>query len=52
MRFDFIAYPLRVYQDKTFVEQKDVIEALTGAVVEVYFGIRHYYLCNTKFDMF
>ncbi|KAJ8580664.1 hypothetical protein M405DRAFT_886016 [Rhizopogon salebrosus TDB-379] len=52
MRFDFIAYPLRVYRDKTFVEQRDVIEALTGAVVEVYFGIRHYYLCNKKFDIF
>jgi hypothetical protein len=52
MRFNFIAYPLRVYWDKTFIELRDVIEALMGAVIEVYFGIRHYYLCNKKFNMF
>jgi hypothetical protein len=39
MKFDFMACPLRVYRDKTFVEPKDVIEALTGVVVEVYVGI-------------
>jgi hypothetical protein len=52
MKFNFMACPLRVYRDKTFVEPRDVIGALTGAVVEVYFGIRHYYLRDKKFDTF
>ncbi|KAJ8581471.1 hypothetical protein M405DRAFT_619766 [Rhizopogon salebrosus TDB-379] len=47
-----MACPLRVYRDKTFVEPRDVIEALTGAVVEVYFRMRHYYLRDKKFDTF
>jgi hypothetical protein len=34
------------------VEPRDVVGALTGAVVEVYFGMRHYYLRNKKFDTF
>jgi hypothetical protein len=52
MKFDFMACPLRVYRDKTFVEPRDVNGALTGAVVEVYFGMRHYYLRDKKFDTF
>jgi hypothetical protein len=47
-----MACPLRVYQDKIFVEPRDVIGALTGAVVEVYFEMRHYYLRDKKFDTF
>jgi hypothetical protein len=47
-----LACPLRVYRDKTFVEPREVIEALTGAVVDVYFGISHYYLRDKKFDTF
>jgi hypothetical protein len=35
MKFDFMACPLRVYRDKTFVEPRDVIGALTGAVVDL-----------------
>ncbi|KAJ8586732.1 hypothetical protein M405DRAFT_907697 [Rhizopogon salebrosus TDB-379] len=41
-----------VYRDKTFMELRDVIGTLMGAVVEVYFGMRHYYLRDKKFDMF
>jgi hypothetical protein len=52
MKFDFMACPLKVYRDKTFVEPRDVIGALTGAVVEVYFGMRHYYLRDKKCDTF
>jgi hypothetical protein len=52
MKFDFMACPLEVYRDKTFVEPRDVIGALTGAVVEVYFGMRHYYLRDKKCDTF
>jgi hypothetical protein len=44
MKFDFIACPLAVYCDNTFVEPGEVNEALTGAMVEVSFAIRHYYL--------
>ena len=51
MKFEFMACPLRVYRDKTFVEPKDVIGALTGAVVEVYFGMRHYYLREGPLDV-
>jgi len=47
-----MACPLRVYRDKVFVEPGDVNEALTGAVVEVFFTIRHYYLRDKKFDTF
>jgi hypothetical protein len=52
MKFDFMACPLKVYRGKTFVEPRDVIGALTGAVVEVYFGMRHYYLHDKKCDTF
>ena len=52
MKFDVIACPLRVYRDKVFVEPGDVNEALMGAVVEVFFTMRHYYLGNKKFDTF
>jgi hypothetical protein len=52
MKFDFMACPLKVYRGKTFVEPRDVIGALTGAVVEVYFGMRHYYLRDKKCDTF
>jgi hypothetical protein len=52
VKFDFMAYPLRVYRDKVFVEPRDVNEALTGAVVEVFFTMRHYYLRDKKFDTF
>jgi hypothetical protein len=34
------------------MEPRDVIGTLTGAVVEVYFGVRHYYLRDKKFDTF
>ncbi|KAJ8597547.1 hypothetical protein M405DRAFT_876830 [Rhizopogon salebrosus TDB-379] len=49
---DGIPCPLKVYRGKTFVEPRDVIGALTGAVVEVYFGMRHYYLRDKKCDTF
>ena len=52
MKFDFIACPLRVYRNKVFVEPGDVSEALTGAVVEVFFTMRHYHLRDKKFDTF
>jgi hypothetical protein len=52
LKFDFIACPLRVYRGNVFVEPGDVNEALTGAVVEVFFTMRHYYLRDKKFDTF
>ncbi|KAJ8597884.1 hypothetical protein M405DRAFT_855176 [Rhizopogon salebrosus TDB-379] len=52
MKFNFLACPLAVYRDNTFMEPGEVNEALTGAMVEVFFAIRHYYLCDKKFDTF
>ncbi|OJA18664.1 hypothetical protein AZE42_12872 [Rhizopogon vesiculosus] len=52
MKFNFEASPLRVYRGNSLVEPVDVNDALTGAVVEVYFVIRHYYLRDKKFDSF
>jgi hypothetical protein len=52
MKFDFMACPLRVYRHEIFVEPRDVNEALMGAVVEVFFAIRHCYLRDKKFDTF
>jgi hypothetical protein len=34
------------------VEPGDVNEALQGAIVEVFFAIRHYYLRDKKLDTF
>jgi hypothetical protein len=52
MKFENMACPLRVYRDNIFVEPGDVNEALTGAMVEVYFTIRHFYMREKKFDTF
>ncbi|KAJ8594194.1 hypothetical protein M405DRAFT_838688 [Rhizopogon salebrosus TDB-379] len=42
----------RIPRDNTFVEPGDVNEALTGAMVEVFFAIKHYYMRDKKFDTF
>ncbi|KAJ8579718.1 hypothetical protein M405DRAFT_939048 [Rhizopogon salebrosus TDB-379] len=47
-----MACPLRVYRDNVFVEPGNVNEALTDAMVEVYFTIRHFYMREKKFDTF
>jgi hypothetical protein len=52
MKCDFIACPLRVYRDITFMEPEDVNETLRGAMVKVFFAIRHYCLRDKKFDAF
>jgi hypothetical protein len=52
MKFENMACPLRVYRDNVFVEPRNVNEALTYAMVEVYFMIRHFYMCEKKFDTF
>jgi hypothetical protein len=52
MKFDFMACPLSIYRDKVFVEPRDINEVLTGAVVEVFFTMRHYYLRDKKFNTF
>jgi hypothetical protein len=41
-----------VYRDNVFVEPVNVNEALTDAMVEVYFMIRHFYIREKKFDTF
>jgi hypothetical protein len=52
MKFENMAWPLRVYRDNVFVEPGNVNEALTDAMVEVYFTIRHFYIREKKFDTF
>ena len=52
MKLSYEASPLRLYRGTSLVEPADVIGALTGAVVEVFFVIRHYYLRDKKFDTF
>ncbi|KAJ8586566.1 hypothetical protein M405DRAFT_843781 [Rhizopogon salebrosus TDB-379] len=52
MNFGNMACPLRVYRDNVFVEPGNVNEALTDAMVEVYFTIRHFYMREEKFDTF
>jgi hypothetical protein len=44
--------PPGVYRDTASVEPGDVNEALQGAIIEVFFAIRHYYLRDKKFDTF
>jgi hypothetical protein len=50
MKYDFMACPPGVYRDTAFVEPGDVNEALQGAIIEVFFAIRH--LRDKKFDTF
>jgi hypothetical protein len=52
MKFGNMACLLRVYRDNVFAEPGNVNEALTDAMVEVYFTIRHFYMCEEKFDTF
>ncbi|OAX31997.1 hypothetical protein K503DRAFT_860535 [Rhizopogon vinicolor AM-OR11-026] len=52
VKLNYEASPLRLYRGNFLVEPADVNEALTGAVVKVFFVVRHYYLCNKIFDMF
>jgi hypothetical protein len=52
MKFENMAWPLRVYHDNVFVEPRNMNEAWTDAMVEVYFTIRHFYVCKKKFDAF
>ncbi|KAJ8585277.1 hypothetical protein M405DRAFT_911902 [Rhizopogon salebrosus TDB-379] len=53
MKFENMACrPLRVYHDNVFVEPGNVNEALTDAMVDVYFTIRHFYMREKKFDTF
>jgi hypothetical protein len=44
MEFGNMAWPLRVYRNNVFVEPGNVNEALTDAMVEVYFMIGHFYI--------
>jgi len=44
MKLNYEASPLRLYRGNSLVEPAEVNDALTGAVVEVFFVIRHYYL--------
>jgi hypothetical protein len=48
MKLNYEALPLRLYRGESLVEPVDVNEALTGAVVQVFFIIWHYYLCDKK----
>jgi hypothetical protein len=52
IKLNYEASPLRLYRGNSLVEPADVNDALTGAVVQVFFMIRHYYLRNKKFDTF
>jgi hypothetical protein len=50
VKLNYEASPLRLYRGNSLVESADVNEALTGAVVEVFFVIRYYYLRDKIFD--
>jgi hypothetical protein len=52
IKHDFVACPLGVYRDKTMVEPGNVNDVLKGALVEIFFTMRHYYLRDKKFDTF
>jgi len=52
MKLGYKTSPLRLYRGESLVEPADVNEALMGAVVQVFFTIRHYYLREKKFDSF
>jgi hypothetical protein len=52
MKFENMACPLRVYRDNVFVEPGNMNEALTDAMVEVYFTIRHFYMREKRSDTF
>ncbi|OAX39823.1 hypothetical protein K503DRAFT_769139 [Rhizopogon vinicolor AM-OR11-026] len=52
VKLNYEASPLRLYRGNSLVEPADVNEALTGAVVEVFFVVRHYYLRDKKLDTF
>ena len=52
MKLDYKASPLRLYRGESLVEPADVNEAPTGAVVQVFSTIRHYYMREKKFDTF
>jgi len=50
VKLNYEASPLRLYRGNSLVEPGDVDDAFTGAVVRVFFVIRHYYLRDNKFD--
>ena len=52
IKFDFEASPLPVYVEGRFVQPNDVQEMLRGALVEVHFELRHFYIQKDNRDSF
>jgi hypothetical protein len=52
VKLSYEASPLRLYRRNSLVESGDVNDTLTGAVVQVFFVIRHCYLRDKKIDTF
>lgn len=52
LKYDFCAVPLRVYVNDRFVEPLDVNNTIRGALVEVHFELRHYFIAAESYDSF
>ena len=52
IKFDFEASPLPVYVEEHLVHPNDVQEMLRGALVEVHFELRHFYIQKDNRDSF
>jgi hypothetical protein len=44
--------PLCLYHGNTFIEPKDANKELKQALVEIYFGLKHYYMKKDHFNSF
>ena len=52
LKYDFRAVPLRVYVGDRFVEPVDVNDTIRGALVEVHFELRHFFIAPDSYDSF
>lgn len=52
LKHEFFTQPLRVYRNANFVELADVEDTIHGALVEVHFILRHYFISSDAYDSF
>lgn len=53
IKYEYMAQPLPVYtENDTFVESRDVVDVLAGALVKIQFELQHYHIGKKNHDSF
>ena len=52
VKYEFRAVPLRVYVGDRFVEPIEVNDTIRGALVEVHYELRHFFIATDSYDSF